>query len=164
MAFFGTTCSEPTRNESKFGLRDDPGPTKAYSTVVDPESWAATVVNADQGDVVFTPIDNCLIFIQPGTKSDKESTCEGMLTKLNRLHLVELKNWEYAEGALEKGIAQLENTIRLLKAHENIDRFIDRKAHVCNQRHPAATIVATSNRKFLKETGFRLGVRATITI
>jgi hypothetical protein len=164
MAFFGTACSEPPRNNNKFGLRDDPGQTKAYSTVTDPEKWVATVVNADRGDVVFTAIDNCLMFIKQGTKSDKESTCEGMLTKRDKLHLVELKEWDYAEGALERGMGQLENTIKLLKAHENIDAFIDRKAHVCNQRHPAATIVATANRKFLKATGFRLGVRATITI
>ena len=164
MAFFGTTCSEPPRNDNKFGLRDDAGPTKAYSTVTDPDKWVATVVNADKGDVVFTAIDYCLKFIKPGTTHDKESTCEGMLTKRDKLHLVELKERRSEDHALEEGIAQLVNTIKLLKAHESIDSYIDRKAHVCNRLHPAATIVTATNRKFLKDTGFRLGVRATVTI
>lgn len=162
MAFFGTTCSEKARNDNKFGLRDDAGTTKAYSTDSDAAKWIATVVNADRGDVVFTPIDNCLKFIKPGTKNDKESTCDGMLTKGAKLHLVELKERKSRDAATSKGIAQLRNTIKLLKAKESISAYTDRKAHVCNRLHPAATIVAGSNKKFLKETGFRLGVRATV--
>ncbi len=162
MAFFGTACSETPRNDNRFGLRDDGGETRAYSTSSDPAKWIATVVNADRGDVVFTPIDNCLLFIQAGTKANEESTCDGMLTKGEKLHLVELKERIDPDAAMEKGIDQLRNTIKLLKAKENISAYTDRKAHVCNRLHPAATIVAGSNKKFLKETGFRLGVRATV--
>lgn len=165
MALIKASCSEASRNVNKFGLRDDGGATRAYSTVTDAAKWIATVVNVDGTAVVFTAIDHCENFFKPGTKN-KESTCDGMLTKRDKLHLVELKERNGRDAALSKGISQLKNTIRLLTDRDRIEvlSFKDRKAHVCNRLHPTATIVAGSNKKFLKETGFRLGVRATVII
>lgn len=165
MALIKATCSEAPLSVNKFGLRDDAGTTKAYSSVTDPAKWIATVVNVDRTDVVFTAIDHCENFFKPGTKN-KESTCDGMLTKRDKLHLVELKERNGRDAALSKGISQLRNTIRLLidKNKTEVLSYKDRKAHVCNRLHPAATIVAGSNKKFLKETGFRLGVRATVIL
>lgn len=165
MALIKASCSESPRSGNKFGLRDDPGATPAYSVDTDPRKWNATVVNVDGTDVVFTAIDYCENFYKPGTRN-KESTCDGMLTKRGKLHLVELKERNSKDAALSKGISQLRNTIRLLldRDKREVLSYKDRKAHVCNRLHPAATIVAGSNKKFLKETGFRLGVRATVIL
>jgi hypothetical protein len=165
MALIKASCSEPPRSVNKFGMRDDAGATKAYSVVTDPDKWIAIVVNADRTDVVFTAIDYCENFYKPSTKN-RESTCDGLLTKRDKLHLVELKERNSRDAALSKGISQLRNTIRLLidRDKKEVLSYKDRKAHVCNRLHPAATIVAGSNKKFLKETGFRLGVRATVII
>lgn len=113
--------------------------------------------------MIFTPIDYCIILYKPGTNK-KESTCDGMLTKGNALHLVELKERRSAKKAKSKGIKQLKNTIRLLKAHENLAPYTDKKAHVCNRLHPTATITAATNKQFLDDTGFRLGTHAMITV
>jgi len=58
--FFGTTCSEPSRNDERFGLCDDDNAERAYSDSADQSKWIATVVNEQQRPVVFTAVDHCI--------------------------------------------------------------------------------------------------------
>jgi hypothetical protein len=92
--FFNNNCTESARNDKYFGLCDDEDTsekTPAYSDIDNLENWISTVKNDDEIEVIFTPIDNCLIIKKVGTKDD-ESTCDGMLTFENKIFLVELKN------------------------------------------------------------------------
>lgn len=163
MAFFGTTCSEPPRTDKEFGLCDPGNNQPAYSDAANQPTWLATVVNADGGQVVFTAIDYCLIFLQRGT-SNKESTCDGMLEKGATLCLVELKDRD-GRGWLGKGRNQLENTIRLLKQHENLSRFKDKRAYVCNKQRPGVTVLSTTdNLMFLRTHDFRLVIDPTVVL
>ncbi|MCA1761975.1 MAG: hypothetical protein ABR574_05465 [Cryomorphaceae bacterium] len=146
--------------EKKFGLCDDDSDKPAYSATESEDQWIATVINKIE-NVVFTPIDKCIIFEKDGSK-DRESTCDGMLTFGDSLFLVELKskrkNW------FTEGIAQIENTISLMRKHDAISRKY-LKAYVCNKKHPNFTKIEHSFKKrFYDKTGFRIDNQAVIQI
>jgi len=82
----------------------------------------------------------------------------------NSIFLIELKN-KGTGGWLSKAIDQLRNTIRLLKLHDNLDRFQYKKAYACNRKHPNFQVMdSEANRKFYRETGFRIDAQAKIDI
>jgi len=158
IGFFNTPCSEKPRNEKRFGLCDDDDESPAYSSHDNEENWIATVESTAQ-EVVFTPIDKCIIPTKEGS-TDKESNCDGMLTFTDSLFLVELKNER--KNWFTGGLNQIENTIRLMRKQGALDqKYL--KAYVCNKRHPHfRTIDNAFSRKFLHETGFRIDNQATI--
>lgn len=158
--FFKTPCSEKLRSEKTFGLCDDDDEAVAYSDAVNKASWIARVEN-NAGEVVFTPIDKCIVPRKVGSL-DKESTCDGMLTFTDSLFLVELKNER--KNWFMDGLGQIENTKRLMRKQGAIDqKYL--KAYVCNKKHPHFTTIDNSfSRKFKNETGFRIDNQATIKI
>lgn len=162
--FLNSGCKEPLRNEKLFGLCDDQNSKKAYSDILDDSKWVSTVVNDEELSVVFTPIDNCIEVFKPGTK-DEESTCDGMLSFLESLYLVELKN-QATGGWLPQAKGQLENTIRLLNESHDLTTFRYKKAYACNKKHPNFTVIDSEERRaFFKRTnGFRLDAQTEIVI
>jgi hypothetical protein len=149
-----------TRTDEKFGLCGDDNESPAYSDVDHESQWIATVEN-NAGEVVFTPIDKCIITGKDGTK-DKESTCDGMLTFTDSLFLVELKNKR--KEWFGEGVNQIKNTIALMRNNGAIDRKY-LKAYVCNKKHPHFTSIDNAfSKKFKDETGFRIDNQARIMI
>ncbi|MES2732347.1 MAG: hypothetical protein V4714_11375 [Bacteroidota bacterium] len=162
--FFETACKEPSRNEKLFGICDDQDGKEAYSDATDKTKWIATIVNDSEKIISFTAIDNCIIALKHGT-NDQESTCDGMLTFLQSVFLVELKK-QGTGGWLPDAKAQLENTIKLLFANHNLDGFRYKKAYACNKKHPNFTVIDTAERKsfFERTNGFRIDAQAEIVI
>lgn len=161
--FFETNCKEVARTSDIFGLCDDQDGSKAYSDEEDTSKCIAVVKNKSNNRIVFTAIDNCIVLLKEGTK-DKESTCDGMLTFAESLYLVELKN-KSARGWISDAVGQLENTIKLLKIHHNIDHFRYKKAFACNKKRPHFVEIDTEAKlKFFRKYGFRIDVNAEITI
>lgn len=158
--FYHTNCSEPPREDEVFGLCDDDNESPAYSDTDDRAQWIATVENS-AGEVVFTPIDKCIIVEKEGSK-DRESTCDGMLTFTDSLYLVELKNKR--KNWFTEGLGQIVNTIELMRTHGLIDqKYL--KAYVCNKKHPNFTTIDNAfSKRFKDETGFRIDNQAMIKI
>lgn len=158
MAFFNTGCSEaPPRSDAEFGICDREDGTPAYTVLVHEPAWVATVLNPDTKDVTFTAIDNCI-----DLPKDRRR-CDGMLTTVDTLYLVELKNKlaDWIPDALE----QLESTMELLREQEDLTAFRFRKAFACNRRHRRFQEVGQErNLKCFREHGFRFDIHATITM
>ena len=158
----GTSCTEKPRQDKLFGICDDQNGEKAYSHNTNPENWISIVMNGNEELVTFTPIDNCIIVLKPGTK-DKESTCDGALIWKDGLYLVELKN-QATGGWLPKSIVQLENTIKLISPIF-LQKFKYKKAYSSNRKHPNfITIDNERNIRFFREYGFRIDAQRRIII
>lgn len=161
--FLGSKCNELSRKDKLFGLCDDQNSEKAYSDTGDDKQWIAKVNNPNETEIIFTPIDNCIILHKPGTK-DKESTCDGMLTTVNTLFLVELKE-RGTGGWLGDAVGQLENTMKLLHANHDLSAFRYKKGFACNKKHPNFTVIDNEKNKwFYKTYGFRLDARVEIDV
>ncbi|HNW52010.1 MAG TPA: hypothetical protein PKH79_13070 [Prolixibacteraceae bacterium] len=163
--FFDTPCKEPARIDPLFGICDDQdGVSKAYTDHANQNKWIATVINKNQTEVFFTPIDHCFSILREGSK-EEESLCDGMLTFQSSLYLVELKEKEKHAWQLE-ALTQLENTIRLLQANHDLSVFKYKKVYACNKKHPFFKAIdnETSKRFFKNSDGFRIDVQAEITI
>lgn len=161
--FFNTPCKEPVQANEEFGICDNQDGTKAYTSVSNSTNWIATVINKTQIEVSFTAIDNCIIVLKEGTQ-DKESSCDGMLTFNNNVYLVELKN-QRTRGWLPDAIDQLKNSIKLLKANNNLEEIRCKKAYACNRKYPNFQVMEVERkRKFFDETGFRIDAQAEIVI
>lgn len=160
--FFDNKCKEKSRKDKVFGLCDKQDGDKAYSDDSNPDDWVAIVRNTDK-EITFTPIDNCIIILKENTK-DKESTCDGMLTFENSIYLVELKV-RGTGGWLPEAINQLKNTIKLIRANQDIN-YRYKKAFACNRKHPSFTTIDNElSKRFFEETdGFRIDAQAEIII
>ncbi len=160
--FFETDCKEAPRREKLFGICDDKNSTKAYTDIADKAKWVAKVINENEIEISFTPIDYCIIIFKEGTK-EKESSCDGMLTFDDSLFLVELKI--QAKDWIPKAKSQLENTIKLILENHDISHFRYKKAYACNKRHQSFNVIESSEKKsFFYKTGFRIDARAEIVI
>lgn len=158
MMFLGTSCSEtPPRTDAKFGICDREDGTPAYTVLMDDPDWVATVLNPHGKAVTFTAIDHCLQL------PPEPRRCDGMLTTTDTLYLVELKS-QRADWITD-AIEQLESTMALLRAKEDLSTFRFKKAFACNRRHRHFQEVGQErNLKCFREYGFRLDIHATITI
>lgn len=162
--FFKNACAESPRTDKLIGICDDQEGEKAYTSVVDPEEWVAKVNNENEIPITFTPIDNCIIVLKDGT-TNKESTCDGMITYPNNLYLLELKD-QGVGGWISTAKNQLENTIKLLNAFHNLENIRFKKAYACNKKHPNFTVIDSSEKKsfFERTNGFRLDIQTNIII
>lgn len=162
--FFENACQELPRLDLSFGLCDNQDGSKAYSSTSEEDNWIAAVKNDGSKEVTFTPIDQCIIILRKGTK-EREKSCDGMLTFENSLFLMELKD-RVTGGWISEAKKQLENTIRQLQKHHDINEIKYKKAFACNKRHPNFTIVDSSEKKafFERTKGFRIDIQAEIVI
>lgn len=162
--FFNDECAEPEKNDTRFGICDNQDGGKAFTNNNNENIWIATIDNPNGRVTLFRAIDNCLEVFKPNTL-DQESTCDGMLTFSNTIFLFELKN-QGTRGWRPKAISQLENTIRLLQEHHDLEYYRYKKAFACNRRHPRFSVIDHERKKrFYNDSGgFRLDIRATIEI
>ena len=162
--FFDANCQSQT-NQYKFGLCDDPPPSKdpAYIDTVDRSKWIAIVENNQEIEVIFTAIDNCIeIRRSDGTMDNR---CDGMLTYNNHLIFVELKEKNYRNNWVVKGEKQLKNTINVFIANHDLEIYKSKKAYIANNKKPTfQSSQITRMDKFKDETGFRLIIQNTIEI
>jgi hypothetical protein len=162
--FFDQTFQEKPLNNSQFGLCDNEDGTAAFTDTMNKDKWIATVENPNGLTLVFTAIDKGVI------KDDEypgNERCDGMLTSDNHLYLifVELKN-ERGEW-VQKGISQLESTIKLFDDTypEKKKQYTYKKAYVCNKKHPHfQEIDNEQNLKFFRAYRFRLDIQAKILL
>jgi len=158
--FFRSKCQEAPRTNNMFGLCDDQDGKIAYTDVVNPDKWIATVNNANHREVVFTAIDKCVLL---DVEFKGRGRCDGMLTTVDSLYLVELKDKE--PPWLEIAIAQLESTIQFLDENHDLSAYKKRKAYACNKKRDRFVVFDNeTNARFFKKTTFRLDAQAEILI
>ncbi|MDI9364202.1 MAG: hypothetical protein QM541_04565 [Flavobacterium sp.] len=158
--FFQRKCQEPAINHVVFGLCDDENGGKAYTNTDDTSKWIATVKNESQKQVVFTAIDKCVLL---DNEYEGRGRCDAMLTTIDELYLVELKNqsppWQ------SHAIEQLASTIQFLRDTHNINAYKKRKAFACNKKRDKFAVLDNEfNKSFFRATTFRIDVQAEIVI
>ena len=163
--FFEIECKEAIRMDTEFGICDDDDK-KAYTTIkADENNWIATIKNELKVPVTFPAIDNCLAITKKGT-NDLESTCDGMLTFVKSLYLIELKDKK--KKWISEAIGQIENTIKImLENKHDLTQITYKKAFICNKKRKYPRFNETTNardKQFFDKWGFMLKVQATIKI
>jgi hypothetical protein len=158
--FLENLCKEPTRNNTLFGLCDDQNGQKSYSNSENPEKWMATVRNDKSINLVFTPVDNCLI------KSNElagRGRCDGLLTSAEHLYFIELK--DQAKSWISEAVEQLESTIEIFKENHNISEFRHKKAFACNKQHRHFQEIDNEiNLSFFRKHKVRIDIQADIIV
>ena len=158
--FLENLCKEPTRNNTLFGLCDDQNGQKSYSNTENPEKWMATVRNDKSINLVFTPVDNCLI------KSNElacRGRCDGLLTSAEHLYFIELK--DQAKSWISDAVEQLESTIEIFKENHNINEFRHKKAFACNKQHRHFQEIDNEiNLSFFRKHKVRIDIQADIIV
>lgn len=159
--FFDGNCQGQT-NQAVFGLCDDDANPPARIDLTYVENWIATVNNPNNEQVTFTAVDKCIEIRRRDGSMD--SRCDGILTSVNKIIFVELKEVR-TPGWIQDGIGQLENTIQLFLANNNMDAYTYRKAHLANRRKPYFQIgIQGQSQEFYSRYRVRLYIEATISI
>ena len=159
--FYQAVCQEPPTRTLKFGICDDENGAKAYTNSTDNLKWVARVENPHGIEIIFTAIDNCISILKPS--GDQQSRCDGMLTYLDNIVFVELKNQR--KGWIQDGIGQIEATINVFKALHNLDAIKHKRAFVANKKHPLFhTIEIETKQRFYHLHKVRLNLQAKISI
>lgn len=158
--FFEPTCQEQGITNALFGLCDDQNGKKAYTNVINPTKWIATVKNDNNKNLLFTAIDKCII---KDNEQIGRGRCDGMLTSDEHLYFVELKNanspWQ------TDAIEQLESTIQFFKTNHNIDAYRYKKAFACNKKKEKFRVIDNEfNIRFYRTYGFRIDIQAEILV
>jgi hypothetical protein len=161
--FFKSTCQTKT-NAALFGICDDNNQPEApaYLNDTNSKTWTAEVRNDQKIEVTFTAIDNCIpIFRENG---EMESRIDGLLTyNSDRLIFVELKI--VRESWIPGGIQQLENTIELFSAQNDLSSYKKRRAFLANKKHPRFKFSHKETMQVFKnKTGVRLIISANIKL
>jgi len=160
--FFDEIYQEPPIADTLFGLCDDKHGGVAFIDKTNQHKWAAAVENPHCFTVIFTAIDKGVI---KDSEYPDHERCDGMLTTNKHLYFIELKNQK--ENWIQKGIAQLESTIKLFCfAHSGKKKnYIHKKAYLCNIRHPRFHVSDNEqNLRFFRTYGFRLDIQARVVL
>ena len=163
--FFDECCQSKT-DQPKFGLCDEPSPSKepAYIDIdVSNEEtrWIAIVENPDKIEVIFTAIDNCIEIEESDGKR-----CDGMLTYEDCIIFVELKERNYKNRIwIDEGEQQLENTINIFSKNHDMADYKSKKAYIANRKKPKFQYGHKDTmQRFKNKTGFRLNIENIIKI
>ncbi len=158
--FLDNIYKEPARNNPLFGLCDNQDGQKAYSDIEMPDTWVAIVKNDKEIDVIFTPVDKCLI---KDYEYEGRGRCDGILTSAEHLYFIELK--DQAKSWISDAIEQLESTIEFFKENHDINTFRHKKAFACNkQRKYFQEIDNELNLSFFRKHKVRLDIQAEILV
>ncbi len=157
--FFNEKCKSSTIL-AKFGLCDDPPPTKkpAYLDTDDHEKWIAVVENNQQQRIDFYAIDHC-VSLPPKDNGKERKRCDCLLySENNVLIFVELKTRKVPGKVWVKdGIDQLISTIEVFWQNYDKKDFTEVKAFVCNRLKPEVNQGhAEKMERFKDQTGMRL--------
>ncbi|NES99492.1 MAG: hypothetical protein F6K62_09530 [Sphaerospermopsis sp. SIO1G2] len=163
--FFAEQCQSQT-NQIKFGICDDPSPSKhpAYIDKENSHKWIAIVENNQGIAVVFTAIDNCIEILRPDGKMS--SRCDCMLTYDSKIIFVELKERNYKNSEwIEDGDRQLRKTIEVFKHNYDLTDYKSKKAYIANRKKPHFQYSHKERmQKFRNDTGVRLSIENIIRI
>ncbi|PPJ62022.1 hypothetical protein [Cuspidothrix issatschenkoi] len=163
--FFDANCQSQT-NQPKFGLCDDPPPSKdpAYIDIDDCSKWIAIVENNQEIEVIFTAIDHCTEILRSDGKMDNR--CDGMLTYNNNIIFVELKERKYTNSVwIEEGENQLRKIISVFINNHDLQIFKSKKAYIANSKKPQFQYSHKERmQKFRNDTGFTLIIQNTIKV
>lgn len=163
--FFDANCQSQT-NQHKFGLCDDPQPSKdpAYIDIDDYSKWIAIVENNQELEVIFTAIDNCIKLLRSDGKMDNR--CDGMLTYNNNIIFVELKERKYTNSVwIDDGENQLRKIISVFINNHDLQIFKSKKAYIANSKKPQFQYSHKERmQKFRNDTGFTLIIQNTIKV
>ena len=160
--FFETVFQEDPLKNLQFGLCDNEDGSAAFTDTINKDKWTATVENPNGFTLIFTAIDKGVI------KDDEYSgyeRCDGMLTSNYHLYFIELKNERV--GWIQKGLSQLESTIKLFNdAHPGAEkRYMHKKAYICNKKHPYfPNFYKEQKLKFFKSCRFYLYIQTEILL
>ena len=153
-------------DKKKFGLCDDPSPTKnpAYIDEAHGSKWIAVVENEDKYEATFTAIDNCVETKRDDGTMDKR--CDGMLTYNSTVIFVELKERGALGSAWVKDVEkQLRTTISYFEDTEESEDYTGKQAYIANREHPKfKESQARRMDQFLTDTGYVLRIVNRITL
>lgn len=165
--FFKSTCQTKT-NAALFGICDDNNHPEApaYLNDTDSKTWTAEVRNDKKIEVTFTAIDKCIPVLREN--GDMESRIDGLLTynnnNSNQLIFIELKIVS-KDRWISPGIQQLENTIELFSAQNDLSSYKKRRAFLANKKHPKFKFSHKETMQaFKNKTGVRLIISANIKL
>jgi len=152
-------------NKKRFGLCDDPPPTKqAYIDEVNGAKWIAVVTNNSRKEVTFTAIDHCIEIKEADGKMAKR--CDGMLTFDSTIAFVELKERdEKGNKWVKDAEKQLHSTIGYFEKSDEAGNFKTKKAYIANKERPK--FKESQNVRmdhFFTETGYILRIENRINI
>lgn len=158
--FFRADCQNLPISINAFGLCDNQDGKSAYADTANPHDWIAEVKNENNVDIVFTPVDKCVIHDH---EYSGRGRCDGMLTTENHLYLIELKNqlppWQ------SHAIDQLDSTIDFLISNHDISQYKKRKVFACNKKRDKFVVIDNEfNKAFYNRTTFRIDIQAEIVI
>jgi hypothetical protein len=158
-------CQTQSDNK-KFGLCDDPSPSKnpAYIDEKDGTKWIAVVENEDKYLVTFTAIDNCIEIKSGDGKMEKR--CDGMLTYNSTVVFIELKQRGAKGNAwVEDAEPQLKNSIMHFEKTELSENYNQKKAYISNSEHPKFKLSQSQRMEnFYIDTGYILRIEARIKL
>ena len=159
--FFDTACQEPPITATIFGICDDQDGSKAYTDILESNTWVATVENPEAKTITFTAIDGCIEILRGD--GNQERKCDAMLSYTDTIVFVELKdvNKRWIHDAIE----QLEITIQNFRANYDLSLYKHKRAFACNKKQPNyAVIEQVTKRHFFETYRVRLNVQAVIKV
>ena len=147
-------CGSVT-NLDKFGLCDDPPPSKepAYIDANNPTEWVAEIINKNHIEVSFKAVDNCVPLFR--ANGELESRCDGFLVHGNEVIFVELKDRD-TSGWVSKGRQQITTTIENFIVDHVPTLYVLNKAHVCNRQRPYAVVGVNTEVQIFKNDTKRI--------
>ena len=161
--FFIPKCSN-TLNNKKFGLCDDPPPSKAptYTSTSTSDNWIEIVKNSNRYDATFIAVDECIELKKANGHQDKR--CDCMLAYTNKLVFIELKN-RNSNGWMDDAEEQLRVTIGHFISNHSISSYTSKVAYIANKRHPKfRSGQQTRMDRFKDDTGVRLRIENDIVL
>lgn len=124
------------------------------------DKWNAIVECNNRRDYLFSPLDKKIRI--PKGQGEEESLCECILNTKDTIAFVELKD-DRTKNYRLKAEKQLENTLTLFKQNNNIDKYIYKKAYICNKRRPHYNVTKNSIcSDFAKRNGVSLHIGINI--
>ena len=164
--FFAPQWYSESTNASLFYIYDRGamGDMAHLSHNSDVAAISITVKNPSRKFVWFEPLDHNRDIRKDGS-SDLESTCDFMLTVDDKemLSFGEIKN--RGKSWISGAIGQLETTVNIFKHNHDINLWRDKRAYVCNYKHPFTPQCYISRQeRFRDESGVRLFVKNEIRI
>jgi hypothetical protein len=156
--------TEDPRSDALFGINDEENSGKpAYTTTDRTTEWVAQVENAQGVSIRFIPVDKNIPIVSNAGLQLK--ACDGMLTleadKTVLLFFVELKTGKTRNKKqwISDGIDQLTSTIHEFSLRHADLSIHDRRAYICNSRHPLQREFSHErSQRFLDNTGFLLKI------
>lgn len=90
---------------------------------------------------MFFPLDKKIRI--PKGQGQEESICECILNTENTIAFIELKE-DKTSDYRRKAEKQIENTLKIFKQNHDINKYIHKKAYICNKRRPYYNVMKNS--------------------